>query len=54
MPWRVVNNVTDEPVSKWFDTEDKANSLCRTLNIDAYRVGQGGLYGVESDSGTVE
>jgi hypothetical protein len=47
MKWRVIINMTDEPVSKWFDTEDKANRLCRTLNMDAYHRGMGGMYGVE-------
>jgi hypothetical protein len=43
MSWQVVDNVTDRAASKAFDTEDKANMLCRGLNLQH---GPGGRYGV--------
>jgi hypothetical protein len=42
--WRVVNNVSGLGASQSFDTEEKANFLCRSMNLHA---GPGGLYGVQ-------
>lgn len=51
MQYRVETNEQREPVTAWFDTEEKASWACGWRNIEAHRRGEGGLYGVYDNEG---
>jgi len=52
MAYRVETNDTRAPGTIWYDDLDVATRACADLNVQAYRQGAGGLYGVYRTDGS--